>query len=183
MEIPFKYEDSFNQRDKFQELVESERILLHGLQNAGVKGTYNWLSKLIVEISKKINQHVTSKFSTDDFFYSLFFLFFLFIQMYSNIWIVFTFFRENEIVAESLRRSRGRSGYYTPHIWKSKIFVFIKFEMLSNAILFPYYNVRKIQQYQNNLFLFFDKINTGEQIKAFLHTKYQFLSQLRYFLE
>ncbi|GBN25255.1 Myosin-IIIb [Araneus ventricosus] len=46
VDIPFKYEETPQQKQFLNNLVDSERILLNGLQNSGVKGTFNWLKKM-----------------------------------------------------------------------------------------------------------------------------------------
>ncbi|GFX98047.1 transposable element Tcb2 transposase [Trichonephila clavipes] len=46
VDIPFKYEETPQQKQFLNNLVDSERILLNELQNSGVKGTFNWLKKM-----------------------------------------------------------------------------------------------------------------------------------------
>ncbi|XP_035209173.1 neither inactivation nor afterpotential protein C-like, partial [Stegodyphus dumicola] len=46
VDIPFKYEESTLQQQALNNLIESEKILLNGLQSSGVKGSFNWLKKM-----------------------------------------------------------------------------------------------------------------------------------------
>ncbi|GIY77091.1 myosin-IIIb [Caerostris darwini] len=74
VDIPFKYEETPQQKEFLDSLVESERILLNGLQNSGVKGTFNWLKKmksLPSECIRVENDTVTVKHTFEEVTYSI----------------------------------------------------------------------------------------------------------------